>query len=84
MCFRGNKIASLQHSCLSSLGTCAEVVQFHCPSRTYPAIPYLGNSSITRFFEVPPAGLFKFLDPNLKKSNTEVIFSDVNGWSLII
>ena len=37
---RGNKIAPVQHSCLTSLGTCAEGMQFYCPSRTYAAIPY--------------------------------------------
>ena len=39
-CFMGNKIAFLWHTCLPSLGTCAKGVQFCCPSRTYPAIPY--------------------------------------------
>ena len=37
---RGNKIASLQSACLSSLGTCAEGVQFYCSSHTYAAIPF--------------------------------------------
>ena len=37
---RGNKIAPLWHTCLASLGTRAKGVQFYCPSRTYPAIPY--------------------------------------------
>ena len=36
----GNKIAPLQHSCLAFLGTCAEGVQFYCPSHMYPAIHY--------------------------------------------
>ena len=34
-CLRGNKIAPLQHTCLTSLGICAKGVQCHCPSRTY-------------------------------------------------
>ena len=33
---RGNKIAPLW----PSLGACAKGVQFYCPYRTYPAIPY--------------------------------------------
>ena len=37
---RSNKIAPLQHTCLTSLSTCAKGVQFYCPSHTYPAIPY--------------------------------------------
>ena len=43
---RGNKIAPLQHTCLTSLGTCAKGVQFYCPSHTYPAIPYCTIFSI--------------------------------------
>ena len=39
-CLRDNKIAPLQHVCLASLSTCTKMVQFYCPSRTYPAIPY--------------------------------------------
>ena len=36
-CLRGNEIATRWHVCLTSLGTCAEGVQFYC---TYAAIPY--------------------------------------------
>ena len=39
-CLRGNKIAPLWHTCLTLLSTCAKGVQFNCPSRTHPAIPY--------------------------------------------
>ena len=38
--YRGNKLARLQHACLDLLSTCAKGVQFYCPSRTYPLIPY--------------------------------------------
>ena len=37
---RGNKIAPLRHAWIASLSTYAKGVQFYCPSRTYPAIPY--------------------------------------------
>ena len=37
-CLWGNKIALLQNACLASLSTCAEGVQFYCPSCTYLAI----------------------------------------------
>ena len=37
---RVNKIAPLWHVCLTSLSTCAKRVQFYCPSRIYPGIPY--------------------------------------------
>ena len=37
---RGNKIAPLQHSCLTLLSTSTKGVQFYCPSRTYPSIPF--------------------------------------------
>ena len=37
-CFSHNKIAPW-------LGTCVKGVQFYCPSRTYPAIPYYQNPS---------------------------------------
>ena len=45
-CLRGNKIASLRHSCLTLLGTCAKGVQFYGPSRTYLAILYCNIFSI--------------------------------------
>ena len=39
-CLRDNKIAPLQHGRLTLLSTYAEGMQFYCPSRTYPEIPY--------------------------------------------
>ena len=39
-CERGNKIAPIQHACLASLSSCANIMQFYFPSLTYPAIPY--------------------------------------------
>ena len=39
-CLRDNNIAPLCQVCLTLLGTCAKWMQFYCPSRTHPAIPY--------------------------------------------
>ena len=40
---RGNEIAPLQQVYVGLLCTCAEDVQFYCPSHTYPVIPHYNS-----------------------------------------
>ena len=50
---RGNKIAPLQHVCLTLLCTWAEGVQFYSPSRTYAAIPHCTIYSFLAHYAIP-------------------------------
>ena len=75
---RGNKIAPLWHICLALLSTCAEGVQFYCPSRTYPAIPYC-----TIFQLLKPNGpSHTHLKMKLNKLLLKLLKNDVNKFSI--
>ena len=43
------KVYPLQHTCFTLLCTCAKVVQFYCPSRTYPTIYYYTTLSFLAY-----------------------------------
>ena len=57
--------SAVRHTCLALLSTCGQGVQFYCPSRTYPAIPYC---TIFFVFSTPWPGFLKVIR-NKKKSS---------------